>query len=56
MSADEQRIRELAHQIWLAEVCPKDQARRHWDMARQLAESEQNALRKQPGPSSPPSG
>ncbi len=29
MSADEQRIRELAHQIWLAEGCPKDQARRH---------------------------
>jgi len=37
MSIDrEQRIRELAHQIWESEGCPQDQATRHWAMAERL--------------------
>jgi hypothetical protein len=37
---DEQQICEYAYQIWLTEGCPRGQAQRHWDMARQLAEAE----------------
>lgn len=40
MSADEQRIREFAYQIWESEGKPTGQEARHWEMARKLAESE----------------
>ncbi|MGA4635999.1 DUF2934 domain-containing protein [Pseudomonas solani] len=40
MSADEQRIREFAYQIWESEGKPSGQDARHWEMARKLAESE----------------
>lgn len=40
MSADEQRIREFAYQIWESEGKPSGQEARHWEMARKLAESE----------------
>lgn len=39
--SNEQRIRELAHQIWESEGQPDGQAERHWQMATQLAQSEQ---------------
>lgn len=39
-SRSEQRIRELAYQIWETEGCPEGQCERHWDMARKLAEIE----------------
>lgn len=41
MSNDEQRIRELAYQIWESEGKPEGQTDRHWQMARKLLESEQ---------------
>lgn len=41
MNNNEQRIRELAHQIWESEGRPDGDADRHWQMATQLAESEQ---------------
>lgn len=47
---DEQQIREYAYQIWLTEGCPKGQAQRHWEMARQLVEAE--ALGARPPPAS----
>ncbi|UXY55775.1 DUF2934 domain-containing protein [Pseudomonas tohonis] len=40
MSAEEQRIREFAYQIWESEGKPTGQEARHWEMARKLAESE----------------
>jgi hypothetical protein len=40
MSADEKRIREFAYQIWESEGHPKGQEKRHWEMARKLAEAE----------------
>ncbi|MDW3715791.1 MULTISPECIES: DUF2934 domain-containing protein [unclassified Pseudomonas] len=40
MSAEEQRIREFAYQIWESEGRPTGQEARHWEMARKLAESE----------------
>lgn len=40
MSVDEQRIRELAYQIWQSEGCPEGQDDRHWQMACRLAEAE----------------
>ena len=46
-SIDEQRIRELAYQIWETEGCPNGQCDRHWDMARKLAEIE---TREEPKP------
>lgn len=41
MNNNEQRIRELAHQIWESEGRPDGNADRHWQMAAKLAESEQ---------------
>jgi len=40
MNIDEQRVRELAYQIWESEGCPEGGAERHWEMARKLAEAE----------------
>ncbi len=37
----EQRIRELAHQIWESEGRPEGQDTRHWEMATKLLDSEQ---------------
>jgi len=37
MSADEERIREFAHQIWESEGRPEGQEARHWQMASRLA-------------------
>lgn len=41
MNSDEQRIRELAYQIWESEGKPEGQTDRHWEMACKLLESEQ---------------
>lgn len=43
MSDDEERIRELAYQIWQSEGCPEGQHDRHWEMARRLVETSQHA-------------
>lgn len=40
MSIDEQRIRELAFQIWESEGRPAGQQERHWQMACKLVENE----------------
>ena len=34
------RIRELAHVLWLEEGCPEDEAGRHWLAAEALLESD----------------
>lgn len=39
--SNEQRIRELAHQIWESEGRPDGQDARHWEMACKLLEGEQ---------------
>ncbi len=41
MSSDEERIRQLAYQIWESEGRPDGQTDKHWTMARKLAESEE---------------
>ncbi|MDP9709213.1 UNVERIFIED_ORG: hypothetical protein J2X80_001286 [Pseudomonas fluorescens] len=48
MSTDDKRIREFAYQIWESEGKPEDQAARHWEMARKLAEAEALAPKKSP--------
>ena len=40
MSTDDKRIREFAYQIWESEGQPSGQEKRHWEMARKLAEAE----------------
>ncbi|HCJ30890.1 MAG TPA: hypothetical protein DHV63_16735 [Pseudomonas sp.] len=40
MNKDEQRIRELAYDIWVSEGRPHGEEERHWEMARKLAEAE----------------
>lgn len=40
MSSDEERIRELAYQIWESEGRPEGQTEKHWEMARKLMESQ----------------
>jgi len=45
--ANEQRIRELAYQIWETEGCPDGQASRHWELAYKLAAIE---ARPEPAP------
>ena len=52
MSAEEQRIREFAYQIWESEGKPTGQEARHWEMARKLAESETRGERP-PAPAAP---
>lgn len=41
MNNDQQRIRELAYQIWESEGRPAGQDERHWQMACKLLQSEQ---------------
>ena len=41
MNQDQQRIRELAYQIWESEGRPSGQEERHWQMACKLLQSEQ---------------
>ncbi len=41
MNQDQQRIRELAYQIWESEGRPSGQEQRHWQMACKLLHSEQ---------------
>ncbi|GAB3378956.1 DUF2934 domain-containing protein [Azotobacter armeniacus] len=48
MTSDEQRIRELAYQIWQSEGCPDGQQDRHWQMACKLAEAELQASAPEP--------
>ncbi|MBA1274064.1 DUF2934 domain-containing protein [Stutzerimonas azotifigens] len=43
MNADDQRIRELAYEIWQSEGCPVGEEARHWEMARKLAEAEKGS-------------
>lgn len=52
MSTDDKRIREFAYQIWESEGKPEGQEKRHWEMARKLAEAEALA----PGKSSKSTG
>ncbi|MBL4834023.1 MAG: DUF2934 domain-containing protein [Pseudomonas sp.] len=40
MSSDEERIRELAYQIWESEGRPEGQTENHWEMARKLLASQ----------------
>ena len=40
MNKNEQRIRELAYDIWVSEGRPHGEDERHWEMARKLAEAE----------------
>lgn len=40
MNAHEQRVRELAHQIWESEGRPVGQESRHWEMASMLAQAQ----------------
>lgn len=52
---NEQRIRELAHQIWESEGRPDGQDTRHWEMACKLVEDEQQGdLQPSPAPESAP--
>jgi len=43
----EQRIRELAYQIWETEGRPDGQEARHWELANKLAEAD---VREEPAP------
>lgn len=40
MNKNEQRIRELAYDIWVSEGRPDGESERHWEMASKLAEAE----------------
>lgn len=40
MSVSDERIRQLAYDIWHSEGRPHGQDKRHWEMARKLAEAE----------------
>ena len=39
MTIDQDRVRQLAYQIWESEGKPEGQEARHWEMARKLAEA-----------------
>jgi len=43
MNQFEQRVRELAYQIWESEGQPTGNEYRHWEMALKLAEAQENA-------------
>ncbi|MFK3971886.1 DUF2934 domain-containing protein [Pseudomonas sp. NPDC087358] len=43
MSADDKRIKELAHQIWESEGEPHGRDAEHWEMARKLFDAESKA-------------
>src|SRR6266571_4025895 len=38
-----QRIRELAHPLWEQEGRPRDQEKRHWEMAERIVDAEEHA-------------
>jgi hypothetical protein len=44
MNQFEQRVRELAYQIWESEGQPAGHEYRHWEMALKLAEAQENAV------------
>ncbi|WP_417780869.1 DUF2934 domain-containing protein [Stutzerimonas xanthomarina] len=48
MTKHEQRIRELAYDIWVSEGRPHGQDERHWEMARKLAEAENDTSESKP--------
>jgi len=48
MTKQEQRIRELAYDIWVSEGRPHGQDERHWEMARKLAEAENDTSESKP--------
>lgn len=48
MTKQEQRIRELAYDIWVSEGRPHGEAERHWEMARKLAEAESGTSASKP--------
>lgn len=43
MNQQEQRIRELAYEIWQSEGRPQGQEERHWEMACKLVETQGSA-------------
>ena len=49
MTTDD-RVRQLAYQIWESEGKPEGQEARHWEMARKLAESETSETPAKPAP------
>lgn len=48
MNKNDQRIRELAYDIWVSEGRPHGEDARHWEMARKLAEAENGDLAEKP--------
>lgn len=48
MNQHEQRIRELAYEIWQSEGCPQGQDARHWEMACKLVETQDVATPAKP--------
>ncbi|WP_407297505.1 DUF2934 domain-containing protein [Stutzerimonas zhaodongensis] len=48
MTKQEQRIRELAYDIWVSEGRPHGEDARHWEMARKLAEAESGSAEAKP--------
>ncbi|UNG20803.1 DUF2934 domain-containing protein [Stutzerimonas zhaodongensis] len=48
MTKQEQRIRELAYDIWVSEGRPHGEDARHWEMARKLAEAENDTSETKP--------
>jgi hypothetical protein len=48
MTKQEQRIRELAYDIWVSEGRPHGESERHWEMARKLAEAENDTSEAKP--------
>lgn len=50
MTNDDDRVQQLAYQIWESEGKPEGQEARHWEMARKLAESERSEASAAPAP------
>lgn len=48
MNKNEQRIRELAYDIWVSEGRPDGESERHWEMASKLAEAESGKSTEKP--------
>ena len=48
MNQQEQRIRELAYEIWQSEGRPEGQDARHWEMACKLAEAQNSTASAKP--------
>lgn len=49
----EERIRQLAHEIWEVEGRPDGQQMRHWAMAERLVEAEIRAAEQEDAPNKP---